>query len=174
MCSMVWIHSPIGSKDLSWWCIFNPAKPSLYPDTWLNKMVYCCWIIEAFCTNYWYNHIINVWFCVWLSCRYYQWLSNPNLKVIITYVAYCNVPIRSALPNISAPKRSANLHKIVAPPQNRSAPVSVLAPNVFNINFMESLHKNIVQTPHVLQKIAMAATTTRFTSDGLGRRLYVV
>ena len=63
MCSMVWMHSPIGSKDLSWWCIFNPAKPSLYQDTWLNKMVDCCWIIEALCTNYWHNHIIKVWFC---------------------------------------------------------------------------------------------------------------
>ena len=35
---------------------------------------------------------------------------------------YRKVPIRSALPNRSAPERSAECRKIVAPPENRSAP----------------------------------------------------
>ena len=71
------------------------------------------------------------------------------------------------------PKGSANCHKIVAPAQNRSTLVCVLAPGAFSTNFAESVHKYIVQTWNVLPKITMATTTTCFTGDGLGKRLLV-
>ena len=51
------------------------------------------------------------------------------------------------------PEGPANCHKIVAHPQNRSAPVNVLAWGASNINFTESLHKYIVQTRYVLLEI---------------------
>ena len=84
---------------------------------------------------------------------------------------YHNVPIRSTLPNRSTLKGSTNFHKIVAPPQNRNTPVSVLVPGTSNTNLTESSHMYRVHTWHVLFEIKMVAITTWFTSDGLGRRL---
>ena len=73
----------------------------------------------------------------------------------------------------SPTKGSAICHKIIVPPTNRSALVNIVAPDAFNMNFMESIWKYIVQTCPVLLEITMAATTTWFTGDGLGRRLLV-
>ena len=48
------------------------------------------------------------------------------------------------------PKGYASCHKLVAPPQNISAPVNMLAPGTSNTNFKESIHKYIIKKSYVL------------------------
>ena len=86
---------------------------------------------------------------------------------------YRHVPIRSALPNLSAPKRVCKLLQNSSASLNRSAPVSILAPGTSYMNFTEPIHENIVQTQHVLVEITMAAMTTWFSADGLERTPFV-
>ena len=105
-----------------------------------------------------------------MPCTSSLWLDVNYLHhSIVTErnISYRNVTIRSTLPNCSAPLKVCNCHKIVAPPQNRSTLISVLAPGTFNATFTESLHKYIVQTRHALLEITMASTTTWFTSTWL-------
>ena len=63
-----------------------------------------------------------------------------------------------------SPKRTLNWI-IHSPPQNRSAPASVVALDASDMNFMKSIHKCIVQTWPVLREVTMAAETAWFTSD---------
>ena len=77
-------------------------------------------------------------------------------------IPYRNVPIRSALPNRSAPKLVFKLSQNSSP-----SPQRIQAPGASNKNLRESMHnKYIVQAPLMLLKITMAATTTCFTSVG--------
>ena len=71
-------------------------------------------------------YVIYLYWCLkkninWKRTVHVEIHSNPLLSSQLKY-SYRNVPIRSTLPNRSAPpSESAHCHRIVAPPQNRSA-----------------------------------------------------
>ena len=139
-----------------WEIVFHEAAiTSTSPESTGTKLLLCHDIIAVM--------IVYIWLCI-----VNLWLSM-----------YRNVPIRSALPNRSAPKRICKLSQISSPPHKIEASeapqLNVLAPGTSYMNFMESLLKYIpvIQTRHVLLEITMAATTTWFTSEGLGRKLLV-
>ena len=112
---------------------------------------------------------IPVYICPWQQSTIDETLDQADHKVVLDSPLgekYCNIPIRSALPYLIEvpPKWSGSCHKIVVPPHNRSTS---------NMNFMESSHKYIVQTAHLLLKITMAAMTACFIGLGLFKQSYV-
>ena len=75
-----------------------------------------------------------------------QLMTTNNYKIVQKlYTIVYLLEVRSALPNTSVhpPKRSAHCPKIVAPLQNRSAPVNDLAPGDSDKKLISSLHKYI-------------------------------
>ena len=64
-------------------------------------------------------------------------MSHKSKQMTNTVMSLSDAPSLIEAP----PKVSANCHTLVAPPKNRRAPVTVLAPGASNTNFKESIHK---------------------------------